>query len=125
MAKLIEASLTLTLSIVITLIIMAVIFPHHLRGGAMPEAELTDVVPAVFVYGTHERPGTVAQPDTPDLSNLARSSGCPYLAALAAASSCPAFPNRAAEPVCPFVRERLRQLRDAETAPSPEFGKHL
>lgn len=58
MSKYIEASLVLTFSIAITLLIMVVVFPVHALGGANSAAMIGGVQPAVYVEGARSCPAT-------------------------------------------------------------------
>ena len=118
MRKIIEASLVLVLATTFTLVILAVIFPRHLRGGEQPALENTRTWPAVFVYGTDDRPGTGGGSTDPRFVDQEGRTACPYLAALAAASKCPATPRRDVGFGCPYLETLHRQLTDPESAPA-------
>jgi len=68
MRKTIEASLVLSLSIVITLLVMATITPTHPRMGGSRTIEPSAVQPAVFINDLHYQLGTADA-----------NSACPYL----------------------------------------------
>mgnify|MGYP001827283603 CR=1 FL=1 len=125
MRKLIEASLVLALATVITFAIMAVIFPRHVRGGGQPAFENTKIWPAVFVQGTHQRPGIGGGPMDPRFAKQPDSTGCPYLAAPAAKSKCPATPRGKAGIACPYLLKLHRQLIEPESAPATPLGQHI
>jgi hypothetical protein len=118
MRTFIEASLVLAVAVVLTLAIMAVIFPRHVLGGGQQALESRGLRPAVFVYGTHDRPGAGGGAPPARFDNRMKNTRCPYLAALSAASKCPAAPRRAAEMGCPYLEQLQRQLSEANFAPT-------
>ena len=124
MRTIFEAALILTLSVVLTLLIMAAIFPRHALGGGAPALDSPTIQPAVFVYGTHERPGTAASPLIPGAADQASVPACPYLAALAAASKCPAAPEMSTTPACPFLLERQLEKPETPALPVENLGQH-
>jgi hypothetical protein len=124
MRAFIEASLVLMISIVLTLLIMAVIFPRHALGGGKPAVDFPRIWPAVFIYGIHDRPGTGGGPLAPRFADRTESTGCPYLAALAAASMCPAAPQRDAGMTCPYLMKLRQQALEAKSPPVAPRGQH-
>ena len=124
MRSTIEAALILTLSVVVTLLIMAVIFPRHALGGGTPALQSPSIQPAIYVYGTHERPGTVQSPSIPGAQDHATEIVCPYLAALAAASKCPAAPEKGVTTSCPFLMKKHQQETEKHTPPVKILGQH-
>jgi len=124
MRQFIEASLVLTLSIVITLIIMAVIFPRHALGGGQPVLNSPGIWPAVFIYGIHDRPGTDGSIPFLQFADRIPRSRCPYLEALAAGSRCPATPEPQTRFRCPYLEGLHRQLVEAERVPDAPRGQH-
>jgi len=124
MRSTIEATLILTLSAALTLLIMAVIFPRHALGGGAPALDAPSIQPAVFVHGTHERPGTATSPLKPRVADQAAVTACPYLAALAAASKCPASPEMSTTTACPFLLERQHRELETPAPPVENPGQH-
>jgi hypothetical protein len=124
MRRFIEASLVLTLSLVITLIVMAVTFPRHALGGGQPALESPRIWPAVFVHGIHDRPGTDGSTPFLQFADRVPSSRCPYLEALAAASKCPAAPEQRTRFACPYLEQLHRQLMEAKRQPAALLGQH-
>jgi hypothetical protein len=106
MRQALEATLILTISAVLTLLIMAVVFPRHVLGGAASMNPSADIQPAVFVFGVHDEPGTAVSPTVPGTIHRSRGAGCPYLAALAAASGCPAFSGDDVRSACPYLERQ-------------------
>jgi hypothetical protein len=98
----IEASLVLLLAALSTLLIIAVVFPRHVLGGGQHATDSTRIWPAVFVEGTHARPGAGVGSEVPQLSDHNESNICPYLAALVLASKCPATHQIDDRTACPF-----------------------
>jgi hypothetical protein len=125
MRKFIEASLVLVFAMMLTLVIMAVIFPRHVLGGGRPTHQNSKTLPAVFVYGTHEQPGSNGSSMDTRIADQRDSTGCPYLAALAAASKCPATPRRNAGSVCPYMLKMHRQFIEPKNSPAAPPGKHI
>lgn len=120
----IEAALVSSLSIALTVLIMAVVFPIHALGGGASSLEAPSVQPAVFVHGTHERPGAGMSPTDSGATGEAAGSACPYLAAVAAASKCPMAPKSSAAAACPFL-SKLREKGRAPSAPPVRIlGQH-
>ena len=124
MRRFIEASLVLTLSIVITLIVMAVTFPRHALGGGRPALESPRIWPAVFVHGIQDRPGSDGGTPFLQFADRAPSSRCPYLEALAAASKCPATPEKHTRFACPYLEQLHRQLIESKPAPKAPLGQN-
>jgi len=120
----IEATLVLTLSVVLTLLIMAVIFPQHALGGGAPALQPTSIQPAVLVYQTRERPGTAESRSIPGAEDQATGFACPYLEARAAASKCPAAPKKGATTACPFLLKKHQQELETHTPPVENLGQH-
>jgi hypothetical protein len=125
MRKILEASLILSLSIVFTTLIMVVAFPEHARGGAEPTPEGPAIAPAVFIDGTHHRPGMHGATKAPTLAGQAESTGCPYLAALAAASRCPATRRSNATSICPYLELHRQDVEDLKSSQVHLRGKHI
>ncbi len=111
MRSAIEATLILGLSIVLTVLIMAVIFPRHALGSADQVLTPPTIQAAVFVHGLHDRPGSVDLRSAPQSLDRAQVAGCPYLASLAAASRCPAMNGGEVVSTCPFLRRQQREDR--------------
>ena len=114
MRKFFEAAFVLIMSIALTVGIMFILIPKHARGGGHDVDDSPELQPAVFVHGTHDRPGTSASPAVPERSNQAQRGGCPYLEALAAASGCPATPESNTAISCPYLMQIHSQLVEAE-----------
>jgi len=111
MRQALEATLILTISAVLTLLIMIAAFPRHVLGGAASTAPSPDIEPAVFVFGVHDEPGNAVSPTVPGTVQRSQDAGCPYLAALAAASGCPAFSDEDVRSACPYLdRPQQRDL---------------
>lgn len=125
MRKIIEASLVIILATLITVAIMAVIFPSHVRGGNQPASENAKILPAVFLSGTHERPGSADSSAEPKIAGTGANSACPYLAALAAASACPAAPERGTGLACPYLKKLQRQPPEAENTSTAAHGQQI
>ncbi len=111
MRSAIEATLILGLSIVLTVLIVAVIFPRHALGSADQILRPPTIQAAVFVHGLHDRPGSVDLRSAPQSFDRAQVAGCPYLASLAAASRCPAMSGREVVSACPFLRRQQQEDR--------------
>ncbi len=125
MRSTIEATLILTLSVVLTLLIMAVIFPQHALGGSAPALQPPSIQPAVYVYQTHDLSGTAESPSNPGAIDPATESECPYLAARGAASKCPAVPEKGATTACPFLMKKHQQELETQTPPPVKnLGQH-
>ena len=125
MRPFIEAALVLIVAIALTLAIMAVIFPRHALGGLHQAVEPPTIRPAVFIDGTHDRPGTDGVARDPEFAGQGESGECPYLAALAVASKCPAAPERGTGRTCPYLKQLQRQLRETEENPIAVHGQHI
>jgi len=126
MRRFFEASFILTLSIVFTVLIMVVIFPRHARGGAEPALEGPGIAPAVFIDGTHHRPGTPGATKAPTFADQVKGAGCPYLAAMAAGSSCPATRPSDTTSICPYLRALHRQeIEDKKSSFARHRGPHI
>jgi hypothetical protein len=125
MRKLIEASLVLSLSVVLTLLIMAFIFPRHVLGGGDQMLEPTAIRPAVFVEGTHHRPGWPGSPSAPKIADQNEGLGCPYLAALEAASRCPVITRSGAKSPCPYLLQLHWELLEREYPPTAPHGQTI
>ena len=119
-----EATLILTLSVVLTLLIMGVIFPRHALGGGAPAIQSSAIVPAVFVYGTHNVPDADHPPTKPGTSDRATKSECPYLAARARALKCPSATDHGAMTACPFLLEKHQKELETKTPPVKGLGQH-
>jgi len=124
MRSTIEATLILALSVVLTLLIMAVIFPRHALGGDAPALQSPTIQPAVFVHGTHVRPGTADPLLKTGAADQAIEVGCPYLAAVAAASKCPASPEMSTITACPYLLKRHLGRSEAPAPPVENLGQH-
>jgi hypothetical protein len=124
MRQFIESSLVLVFAILLTVVIMAAIFPRHLLGGLDHEVESPTILPAVFIDSTHDRPGSSGDATDRKFAGQGKSDECPYLAALAAASKCPAAPERNSGLTCPYLQELQRQIRDVETKTAAP-GHHI
>lgn len=111
MRSAIEATLISGLSIVLTVLIVAVIFPRHALGSADPVLTPPSVEAAVFVHGVHDRPGSVDLRSAPQGFDRTQAVGCPYLAAQAAASRCPVVSGGDIVSACPYLRQQHREDR--------------
>jgi hypothetical protein len=125
MRKIIEASLVLSFAILLTVVIMAMIIPKHARGGNQPAPESASIWPAVFVSGTHQRPGSAGCPADPKSADTSATAVCPYLAALAAPSKCPAAPERNSGLTCPYLQELQPRFHEAKTKSTAVSGQHI
>jgi hypothetical protein len=125
MRALIDATLLLSLSIALTLLILIVIFPRHALGGGGPELQSTAVQPAVLNDGNHNRPGLTDDSTNPGLAEGERRGHCPYLAALAAPTACPARPGSRTTSPCPYLLEKLRQVIGAAGQPAAPFAQDI
>ena len=123
MRKYFEAAFVLTLSIALTVGIMFILIPKHARGGGRDAGDSPGLQPAVFVHGTHDRPGTSALPKVPEPTNQAQRGGCPYLNALAASSGCPAAPKSNTTISCPYLMQIHSQLIEAKEESKTQNGK--
>ena len=104
MRKTIEASLVLSLSLVITLLIIAMVVPRHPVFGQGPAVGGSLIRTVVFVEGIHHRPGeSGAHPSCPFISPGTDGSGCPYLGSMAAGSRCPVLSGRLNGSRCPYL----------------------
>lgn len=120
MMKILQASLVLSVSLVTTLVVLALILPVHPRLGTAAESSPAAVVPALFIPGLHATPGgpgpagsvesTAPLPRTgcPYLDSKASAGGCPYLDSKAAAGGCPESPGVSREKACPYLDEMQR-----------------
>ncbi len=124
MRSTIEATLILTLSVVLTLLIMAVIFPRHALGGGASDHQKSSIEPAIFVYGTHAVPGTNQSPTAPGAEDRTTESECPFLADRAKTQKCPVNPKPGAATACPFLLEKGQKKLEAETPPVRNLGQH-
>ena len=115
MRSAIEATLISGISIVLTVLIVAVILPRHALGSADPVLTLPTIQAAVFVDGLHERPGSVDRRSAPQGFDRAQVVGCPYLAAQAAASRCPVVTGSEVVSACPYLRQQQREDRGTTT----------
>ena len=93
MRAVIEATLVLTLSLVVTLLILAAIFARHPLGAIDTVLDDPDISPAVFVRGEHDRPEKSGDQRRTETGAAEKAEECPYLAALPAATACPAAPE--------------------------------
>ena len=125
MRSFVEASLVVFFSLVVTVLILAVIIPRHPLVDGNLAVEPPAMSPAVFVEGTHERPGRTGNGLHPRITQEQQTVLCPYLIALAAASACPAAPERPSESPCPFLRELRRQEVDAQSESVTSPGKDI
>jgi len=124
MRSTLEATLILTLSVVLTLLIMAIIFPSHALGGGAPALHSPSIQPAVFVHGIHDRPGTMESPLKPGAAGQTIETTCPYLAALAAATQCPASPEMSTTTACPYLLKRQHRQLEPPAPPVKNLGQH-
>ncbi len=123
MRRFFEASLVLTISVVVTVAIMVVIFPTHARGGEAG-LEVPTIAPAVLIYGSHDRPNNGGAVLAPSLSDRSEMAACPYLAARAAATKCPAAPRRNVESMCPYLSRQHQSPDQATTQREKPRGQH-
>lgn len=119
MRQALEAMLILTISVVLTLLIMAAVFPRHVLGGAASTAPSPDIEPAVFVFGVHDEPGAAVSPTVPGTVQRSRDAECPYLAAVAAASGCPALSGEHIRSACPYLDRRQQRDLASENPVKP------
>ena len=132
MAKTIQATLTVLISVAITALIMVAVFPAHARSDAADHPAVSDIRPAVLVeyYGTPPADASTAPtcpafprldssascpyaddavpqdrrvPHSAGEKNDAVASGCPYLSSLAARADCPALTTWTESSACPFL----------------------
>jgi len=125
MRQIIEPSLVLVFALLLTVAIMAVIFPRHVLGGLDRAVEPPTILPAVFIDGTHDRPGSGGVAADRRFAGQVGSGACPYLAALAAASKCTATPQRDAKFSCPYLEQVHRQLVEADQASDAPLGQNI
>ena len=125
MRAVIEATLVLTLSLVVTLLILAAIFARHPLGAIDTVLDDPDISPAVFVRGEHDRPGKSGDQRRTDTGAAESAEACPYLAALAAATECPAAPESSPSDACPYLREVLGYDPDMNGEPVEVPGKEI
>ena len=118
-----EAIVVLSVSLAITLLVLGAIFVKH-PLGAETFAPIAPVVsPAVFIEGSHDRPGSAAKPMHPTSTDGIDLKSCPFLAGLAAATGCPATPENLVANRCPYLREIYRQYVEAPAQPDPALGQ--
>jgi hypothetical protein len=130
MAKYLQASLILLVSIAIAALIVVAVLPAHARGDATEQAKVPGITPAVLVehleYSQDKTAQTcpaLEQPASgtscPYLAGMASKDGrhpqstpkadrvaesaCPYLSSLAASSGCPALPTQSEGTGCPYL----------------------
>jgi hypothetical protein len=132
MKKLLQPSLVLSVSLVTTLVVLALVLPVHPRLGTAAENPSTAVVPALFIPGLHASPGgpgpagsgesaaplpragcpyldsKASAGGCPYLDSKASAGGCPYLDSKAAAEGCPESPGVSGEKACPYLGEMQR-----------------
>jgi hypothetical protein len=120
MKKFLHASLVFSVSLVSTLVVLALVLPVHPRLGTAAENPSTAVVPALFIPGLHASPGgsgpagsgestaPLPRAGCPYLDSKASAGGCPYLDSRASAGSCPEFPGVSGEKACPYLGEMQR-----------------
>jgi hypothetical protein len=119
----IEAILVLAISLTITLLILAAIFARHPLGANDFAFAYPEISPAVFVEGSHVRPGSSAEPELPTAADGVPTDHCPYLAGLAAATPCPGIPEDLDANACPYLREVHRQFVEALPRTEPVLGQ--
>ena len=121
MRKTIEASLVLSMSIVITLLVVVMVVPRHPVFVQRPAVDGSMIRPAVFVEGIHHRPGEVGNaPSCPFLSPRTDGGECPYLAGIAATSRCPVLSGRLNGSMCPYLSS---QPQRPPASVDPDFPK--
>ena len=121
MRKTIEASLVLSLSVVIALLVVVIVIPRHPVLGQRPAVDGSMIRPAVFVEGIHHRPGEAATGQScPFIFPRTDASECPYLGAIAAGSRCPALSGRLNDSRCPYLSS---QPQRPPASVSPDFPK--
>ena len=120
MKKFLQPSLMLSVSLVTTLVVLALVFPVHPRLGTAAENPSSAVVPALFIPGLHASPGSSGPVDSgestapvprtgcPYLDSKASAGGCPYLDSKASAGGCPESPGVSGEKACPYLGEMQR-----------------
>jgi hypothetical protein len=108
MMKFLQASLVLSVSLVTTLVVLALILPVHPRLGTAAESSPAAVVPALFIPGLHASPGGPGTVDSGESTAPVPRTGCPYLDSKASAGGCPEFPGSSGEKACPYLGEMQR-----------------
>ena len=108
MKKFLQPSLVLSVSLVTTLVVLALVFPVHPRLGTAAERTPTTVVPALFIPGLHASPGGSGPAVSGESAAPLPRTGCPYLDSKAAAAGCPEFPGVSGETACPYLGETQR-----------------
>ena len=120
MKKFLQSSLVLSVSLVTTLVVLALVLPVHPRLGTAAENPPTAVVPALFIPGLHASPGgfgpagswesaaPLPRTGCPYLDSKAAAGGCPYLDSRASAGSCPESPGVSGDKACPYLGEMQR-----------------
>lgn len=126
MRDFIKATFVLAASLAVTLLILGAIFARHPLGASALTLEYPVVEPAVFVDGTHSRPGRIGDAQmrsgTDDGSEVEQ---CPYLEAVAAATACPVAPETTTARACPYLPERHRNFADAHSDPVEVASKNI
>jgi hypothetical protein len=109
MVKVIQASLTVVVSIIIAVVVVITVFPVHALGGAAERAAAPGIRHAVLVeYSGAPSHGPAAAPTCPALTRPDSGTTCPYLSSLAARSGCPALSPRSECTSCPFLSGKAR-----------------
>ena len=108
MKKFLQASLVLSVSLVTTLVVLALVLPVHPRLGTAAENPPTAVVPALFIPGLHASPDGPGPIDSGESAAPLPRTGCPYLDSRASARGCPELPGASAEKACPYLDEMRR-----------------
>ena len=109
MVKVVQASLTVVVSIVIAVVVAITVFPVHALGGAADRAAVPGIRHAVLVeYSGAASRDPVAVPTCPALTRPDAGTTCPYLSSLAAGSGCPALSPRSEGTSCPFLSGKVR-----------------
>lgn len=109
MKKFLQSSLVLSVSLVTTLVVLALVLPMHPRLGTAAESPSSAVVPALFIPGLHASPGVLGPADSGESAAPLPRTGCPYLDSKAAAGGCPEFPGVSGEKACPYLGDMRRE----------------
>jgi hypothetical protein len=123
MRAFIEAILVLAMSLTVTLLILAAIFARHPLGASDFAVVYPEVSPAVFIEGSHVRPGSSTDPEQPNAIDGVPTDHCPYLAGLDATTECPGMLEDLDANICPYLREFHRQIFEAPAQTEPVFGQ--
>lgn len=122
MKKFLQPSLVLSVSLVTTVVVLALVLPVHPRLGTAAENPSTAVVPALFIPGLHASPGGSGTVDSGESAAPIPRTGCPYLDSKASAGGCPEFPGSSGEKACPYLGEMQRGT--GVEKPRPLRGQH-